>query len=111
MCATVLSIISVNNTALKIGNHHKYVGIVFDDKLQWSPHIDKVCKSICHIIWLTSYFLDQVYIQVIDRVFGVVPNVLSLVLSQLYVCCNTKIVCELYCCVVVVVAMYVAMWL
>ena len=46
ICTAALPTVSVNNTVLKIVSHHKYLGVVFDDKLQWSSHIDKVCKSM-----------------------------------------------------------------
>ena len=52
VCATVLPIVSVNNTALKIVSHRKYLSIVFDDKLQWSPRIDKVCKGMSYYLYM-----------------------------------------------------------
>ena len=62
ICTAALSTVSVNNTVLKIVSHQKYHGIVFNDKLQWYPHIDKVCKSSYFILfvydWLTSYFFN-----------------------------------------------------
>ena len=47
-----LHVVFVNNTVLKIISHQKYLGIIFDDKLQWSSHIDKVCKSMSYYLYL-----------------------------------------------------------
>ena len=52
ICTAALPAISVNNTVLKIVNRQKYLGIIFDDKLQWSPHIDKVCKSMPYYLYM-----------------------------------------------------------
>ena len=52
ICTAALPVISVNNTVLKIVNHQKYLGIIFDDELQWSPHIDKVCKSMSYYLYM-----------------------------------------------------------
>ena len=61
ICTDALPTISVNNTVLKVVSHQKYLSIVFDDKLQWSPHIDKVCKSMSLFVhyWLTLYFFKS----------------------------------------------------
>ena len=52
ICIAALPTVSVNNTVLKIVSHHKYLGVVFDDKLQWSSHIDKVCKSMSYYLYM-----------------------------------------------------------
>ena len=52
ICTVALPAVSVNNTVLKIVSHQKYLGIIFDDKLQWSPHIDKVCKSMSYYLYM-----------------------------------------------------------
>ena len=52
ICTAVLPAISVYNMVLKIVSHQKYLGIIFDDKLQWSPHIDKVCKSMSYYLYM-----------------------------------------------------------
>ena len=54
ICTAALPASSVNNTVLKIVSHQKYLNIVFDDKLQWSPHTDKVCKSISYYSYMTG---------------------------------------------------------
>jgi len=51
ICTDALPAISVNNTVLKVVNQ-KYLGVVFDNKLQWSPHIDKVCKSMSYYLYM-----------------------------------------------------------
>ena len=52
ICTAALPAVSVNNTVLKIASHQKYLGIIFDDKLQWSPHVDKVCNSISYYLYM-----------------------------------------------------------
>ena len=52
ICTAALPTVSVNNTVLKIVSHHKYLGVVYDDKLQWSSHIDKVCKSMSYYLYM-----------------------------------------------------------
>ena len=52
ICTAALPAVSVNNTVLKNVNHQKYLGIIFDDKLQWSPHIDKICKSMSYYLYM-----------------------------------------------------------
>ena len=49
VCTAAPPAISVNNTVLKIVSHQKYLRIIFDDRLQWYPQIDMVCKA-CLII-------------------------------------------------------------
>jgi len=52
ICTDALPAISVNNTVLKVVNHQNYLSIVFDYKLQWSPHIEKVCKSMSYYLYM-----------------------------------------------------------
>ena len=42
-----------NNFTIKLGNHviektesYKYLGIIFDNKLSWKPHIDNLTKKL-----------------------------------------------------------------
>jgi len=48
ICTDALPAISVNNTVLKVVSHQNNFGIVFDDKLQWSP----VCKSMSYYLYM-----------------------------------------------------------
>jgi len=52
ICTDALPAISVNSTVLKVVSHQKYLSIVFDDKSQWSSHIDKVCKSMSYYLYM-----------------------------------------------------------
>ena len=75
ICTAALPAISVNNTVLKIVSHQKYLGIIFDNKLQWSLILIKsarICLIICIYDWLTLHFFNQVCIQDVGRITGIV---------------------------------------
>ena len=57
------------NFKLFMGNHeiertdkYKYLGVIFDDKLNWKPQIKRMCKklaSVCGIISKVRHYLDR----------------------------------------------------
>ena len=73
ICTAALPTVFVNNTVLKIVSHHKYLGVVFDDKLQWSSHIDKVCKSMSYYLYMIGSHCTSLT-QDAGRIIGTVSN-------------------------------------
>lgn len=48
----------LNDSELNMITHDKVLGIVIDNNLTWSQHVDKVCKKITSNLWLLSRIKD-----------------------------------------------------
>ena len=46
--------LSINDTSIDQVSEHKLLGIIIDDKLQWQPHIDHLCKILSKNLYLLS---------------------------------------------------------
>ena len=47
--------VKVNNTCLNNVKTQKYLGLTFDDKLQWSHHVSAICKKLSfYLFWINS---------------------------------------------------------
>ena len=44
-----------NNTPLQRVTTQKYLGLTFDDKLQWSCHVSTVCKKVSFYLFWINY--------------------------------------------------------
>ena len=54
--------VSMGNHAIERTDHYKYLGIIFDDKLNWKLQIDKLCSKlspICGVISKVRHYLDR----------------------------------------------------
>ena len=45
----------INNTPLKYVTTQKYLGVTFDDKLQWGSHVSTVCKKVSFYLFWINY--------------------------------------------------------
>ena len=48
----------LNDSELNMITHNKVLGIVIDNNLTWSQHVDKVCKKITSNLWPLSRIKD-----------------------------------------------------
>jgi len=48
--------ISIDGAHLQVVDNQKYLGVSFDNTLQWSAHVSEVCKKMSfYLFWIKSY--------------------------------------------------------
>ena len=48
--------VCIDGAPLKMVDNQKYLGVVFDDTLQWSKHVSEICKKMSfYLFWINSY--------------------------------------------------------
>jgi len=43
--------VKVGNRSIKKVDQIKYLGMIFDEKLTWKPHIQHIWYSLCFSLW------------------------------------------------------------
>ena len=51
---TISLSLSLNGTAIEQVAHHRLLGVIIDNQLQWKPHIDSVCKKVSRNLFMLS---------------------------------------------------------
>jgi hypothetical protein len=65
----VVSDIKINGKSINRVNEVKYLGVVFDNKLTWKPHIESVAKKISKCMWATTRLRPYTNLETLKLVY------------------------------------------